>query len=174
MADPPGYEAKIRPVPGDRRRLIPPLVAATAIGIAAVLGSLFPPPPHAVDVAPVETPVASRVASPLASLAPVAADCGVMNAYDCSRAVDAARLAIVDVATAVDRARAWPTLICGDNFDCPPRLLAATDPLGSVALTLVDRGVVWVNVFRVSQPNRLDENREVLDALVVRWFRAPT
>ena len=96
-----------------------------------------------------------------------------MRAYDCSEAVDAARLAIADQQAAIDTARAWPTLICGDNFDCPPPLLAASDPLGSVALTLLDRDVVWINVFRVFAPNRLDDNREVLKTRVVRWFRGP-
>jgi hypothetical protein len=52
-------------------------------------------------------------------------------------------------------------------------LLAANDPVGSVALTLSDRGVVWVNVFRVARPNRLNETREVLERRVVRWFPAP-
>jgi hypothetical protein len=96
-----------------------------------------------------------------------------MRAYDCREAVDAAQLAIADVPAAIERARAWPTLVCGDNFDCPPALLAASDPVGSVVLTLSDRGVVWVNVFRVAHPNRLDEFRQVLEARVVRWFHAP-
>jgi hypothetical protein len=33
---------------------------------------------------------------------------------------------------------------------------------------------VWINVFRVFAPNRLDDNREVLETRVVRWFRGPT
>ena len=45
--------------------------------------------------------------------------------------------------------------------------------MGSVALTMSDHGVVWVNVFRVGQPNRLNETRQVLEARVVRWFPAP-
>jgi hypothetical protein len=168
VPEPPGYEVETRPVAGPRRHLLVPIAVALAIGVVAIAGNLLtsiPPPIAQVTAAP--SPSASAPSLPLH------VDCGAMRAYDCSEAVDAARLAIADQHAAIDTARAWPTLICGDNFDCPPPLLAASDPVGSVALTLLDRDVVWINVFRVYAPNRLDDNREVLETRVVRWFPAP-
>ena len=158
MSGPPGYEVGIRPVGGRRRHLILPLVAAIAFVGVALGTSLLTSPPR-----PPAPPPPRQVS----------VECGALDAYNCGEAVDAARLAIADVPAAVDAAQAWPGLICGDNFDCPPPLLAASHPVGSVVLTLADRGVVWVNVFRVPRPNRLDENGEAVEARVVRWFRAP-
>jgi len=172
VPEPTGYEAETRPVAGPRRHLILPIAAAVAIAVVAAAASLLPrEPPRALPVAqPAEVaPSASSVGRAL----PASVDCGAMRAFDCREAVDAAQEAIADVPAAVEAARAWPTLICGDNFDCPPPLLAASDPVGSVALTLSDRGVVWINVFRVAQPNRLNETRQVVEARVVRWFRDP-
>jgi len=160
VPDPSGYQVEIRPVGARRRHLIVPLAAAIAFVVVAVGASLLTSRPHL---------TAPTIPDPAA---PIAVDCGAMRAYDCSEAVDAARRAIGDVRTGVAIAKAWPTLICGDNFDCPPRLLASSDPVGSVALTLADRTVVWVNVLRVGQPNRLNETRQVVEARVVRWFTA--
>jgi hypothetical protein len=172
MPELPGYEVEIRSVGGPRRHLILPFAAAVAIAVVAAAASLVTrEPPHAVRIAQPEE--AAPAASSVARARPDSVDCGAMRAFDCREAVDAAQLAIADLPAAVKAARAWPTLICGDNFDCPPPLLAASDPVGSVALTLSDRGVVWLNIFRVAQPNRLNETRQVVEARVVRWFRDP-
>jgi hypothetical protein len=178
MPEMPGYEVEIRPVAAPRRGTILPVVAGLLIAGLAVGASLLTSHPSAagpIVIAPSqESDLSAPSASALVAPAPPASvDCGALRAYDCSEAIDAARLAIADAPTAIASAKAWPTLICGDNFDCPLSLLQAGHPLGSVALTLADRGVVWINVFRVREPNRLDENREVLDTRVVRWFRAP-
>jgi hypothetical protein len=154
------YDLEMRRVGRGRGQLILPLVAAIAFVIVAVGASLL---------------TSRRPLAAPTSLAPAAAvlvDCGAVRAHDCSEAVEAARRAIADSPTSVAKARAWPGLICGDNFDCPPPLLASSDPVGSVALTLADQAVVWVNVLRVDQPNRLDETRQILEARVVRWFPA--
>ena len=171
MPEPTGYEAETGPVAGPRRHLILPIAAAVTIAVVAAAASLLArEAPRAPVAQPAEVaPSASSVGRAL----PASVDCGAMRAFDCREAVDAAQLAIADVPVAVKAARAWPTLICGDNFDCPPPLLAASDPVGSVALKLSDRGVVWINVFRVAQPNRLNETRQVVEARVVRWFRDP-
>jgi hypothetical protein len=169
-----GYEVETRPVGGRRRHLILPIAAAVAIAVVGAAASLLTrEPPRGLPIAQPEEvmPAASSVAR--ARALPASVDCGAMRAFDCREAVDAAQEAIADVPAAVKAARAWPTLICGDNFDCPPLLLAASDPVGSVALTLSDRGVVWINVFRVAQPNRLNETRQVVETRVVRWFRDP-
>jgi len=94
-----------------------------------------------------------------------------MPAYQCSAAVLAAREALGGADVSIDSARAWPTLVCGDDLDCPRALLARSDPVGSVTLSLADgRGEVWVNVLRVPAPTRLNETGERLVAQVIRWF----
>jgi hypothetical protein len=174
VSEPPGYEVEIRPVARSRRSVVAPVAAAAAITAAAVVAAatlLTPAPRHAQNVTAVAT--ATPAASLLPRHQPASVSCGTMRLYDCRAAIDAAQLAIADTSVAIDGARAWPTLICGDNFDCPPQLLASSDPVGSVTLTLADRAVVWINVFRVAQPNRLNETRQVVEARVVRWFAAP-
>jgi hypothetical protein len=172
VPEPTAYEVETRPVAGPRRHLILPIAAAVAIAVVAAGASLLTrDPPRALPSAQPEE--VATTASPVARALPASVDCGAMRAFDCREAVDAAQQAIADAPAAVKAARAWPTLICGDNFDCPPQLLATSDPVGSVALTLSDRGVVWINVFRVAQPNRLNETRQVVEARVVRWFRDP-
>ena len=94
-----------------------------------------------------------------------------MSAYACSAAVLAAREALGGADVSIDTARVWPTLVCGDDLDCPRALLARADPVGSVTLSLADgRGEVWVNVVRVPAPSRLNETGERVVAQVIRWF----
>lgn len=174
MPEAAGYEVEVSPVPARRRPLILPLAAALTIAVVMAAASLVTSAPRqAAPAIPVPSAAVPASAVATAPAGPVPTNCKTMRAYDCREAVDAARLAIADEPVVVAGADAWPTLICGDNFDCPPPLLAASDPVGSVALMLSDRSVVWVNVFRVARPNRLNETREVLETRVVRWFPAP-
>jgi hypothetical protein len=169
------YEVETGPIGQGRRSLLLPLLGAVLVVTAAALGTLLPrsaePTPAAAGPGP-DAATVPRAAAPTPWRDPPAeVDCGAMPVFECPDAVDAARLAIGEIPLAVEKAQAWPSLICGDDFDCPRRLLASSDPVGSVALTLSDHDVVWINVFRVPRPNRLDENGEALEARVVRWFR---
>jgi hypothetical protein len=105
--------------------------------------------------------------------APPSVDCGQVPAVDCSAAVDAARDAVSDVPVRIVNMRTWPTLICGDDLDCPLPLLRATTPIGSVVVTFEDRGIAWINVFRQRPSPPADESDDIVSARVVRWFRAP-
>lgn len=58
-----------------------------------------------------------------------------MSAYACSAAVLAAREALGGADVSIDTARVWPTLVCGDDLDCPRALLDRADPVGSVTLS---------------------------------------
>ena len=170
----PGYEVT-RSIGSRRASLVPPIIAAVVVLVVAGASALLTGPTTSKAPATTRASEATAVATPAATLdgaAPVSVDCGAMLAYDCSTAIDAARIAIAEVPATVRSARAWPTVMCEDDRDCPIALLASSDPVGSVALTLVDRGVVWINVFRVPAPDRLDENRQVVEARIVRWFRA--
>jgi hypothetical protein len=94
-------------------------------------------------------------------------------AVDCSAAVDAARDAVSDVPYRIVSMRTWPTLICGDDLDCPLPVLRRTTPLGSVVVTFEDRGIAWINVFRQQSSPQAIESHEIILARVVRWFRSP-
>lgn len=100
-------------------------------------------------------------------------DCGQVPAVDCSAAVDAARDAVSDVPYRIVSMRTWPTLICGDDLDCPLPVLRRTTPLGSVVVTFEDRGIAWINVFRQQSSPQAIESHEIILARVVRWFRSP-
>jgi hypothetical protein len=146
---------------------------------AAVAGTLLPRP--AVHRAAADSAASARerdapsgVATPIsrAPLSLAAITCEGLPNAECLTAVDAAERAIGDVGVAVEAAQAWPTLLCRDDLDCPLPLLRVSEPVGSVVLTFADIGAVWVNVFRIPEPNRLNENREVLAGRVVRWLPA--
>jgi hypothetical protein len=164
----PSYEFETRPVRSPHRPIAVAFGAGALILLAAVAGSLVAPARAPAPARDTDAPAAAATAIPA-----VAINCGGLRETDCLAAVEAARRAIDDPGGDVEQARAWPTLICGDDLDCPRPLLQASDPVGSVELTLGDRAVVWVNIFRIPEPNRLNENREVIAGRVIRWFGAP-
>ena len=169
------YEVESR-APGPRRRVVAlPLVAALGVLAVGLLGQGSPRPANPPAASPEGSAVA-EVASGQDAVPgpPRVVDCGDMPAFECPAAVLAAREAMAPADVTIDSARAWTTLLCGDELDCPRPLLASSDPVGSVTFSLAGgRGEVWVNVVRVPAPNRLNENRERLVAQVIRWFRAP-
>ena len=162
--------------PGPRRRVVlAPFLIALGVLAAGFLGNgLTGRAPAAVTsgislnlgTAPVPSS-AEAVPGP-----PRVVDCGRMPAYECPAAVLAAREALGAVDASIDLARAWPTLLCGDDLDCPRSLLARADPVGSVTFALSDGRVVWVNILREPAPTRLNETGERLVAQVIRWFSA--
>ena len=105
--------------------------------------------------------------------APPSVDCGQVPAVDCSAAVDAARHAVSDVPIRIVSMQTWPTLICGDDLDCPLPLLRRTTPMGSVVVTFEDRGVAWINVFHERASPQAIETIDTVSARVIRWFCAP-
>jgi hypothetical protein len=190
----PSYEVQTAPIRSHRRAVAIAVVAGLVIVAAAVAGTLVrgPAPRDAAardaaardaaardaaahSAAPVRDPERPSGVSTAISPAPISPDAitceGLPNA-ECLTAVEAAERAIGDVGVAVQTAQAWPTLLCRDDLDCPRPLLRASEPVGSVVLTFADIGAVWVNVFRIPEPNRLNENREVLAGRVVRWLPA--
>jgi hypothetical protein len=154
--------------PGARRRVVvvPFLLAAVVLAAGFLGNGLLGRAPASVASVPVPV-VPSALAFPGL---PSIVDCGRMPAYECPAAVLAAREALGEVDASVDSARAWPTLLCGDDLDCPRALLARADPVGSVTFGLSDGRVVWVNVLREPAPTRLNETGDRLVAQVIRWF----
>jgi hypothetical protein len=161
--------------PGPRRRVILlPFLIATGVLAAGFLGDglLGRAPASVTSVTSVSLPVAPAVESVPAP--PRVVDCGRMLAFECPAAVLVAREALGGADVSIDSARAWPTLLCGDDLDCPRALLARADPVGSVTFALSDGRVVWVNVLREPAPTRLNETGERLVAQVIRWFTPDT
>jgi hypothetical protein len=162
----PSYEVETAPIRSGHRAVAVAVVAALLIVAAAVAGAVVPRP-----AAPAAAAARDPERSPgVAAIARSAVMCDGLPDAECLAAVSAARRALDDVDVTPDNARAWPTLLCRDDLDCPRPLLAASQPVGSVVLTFAHIGVVWVNVFRIPEPNRLNENREVVAGRVVRWF----
>jgi hypothetical protein len=175
----PSYEVQTAPIRSHRRAVAIAVIAGILIVVAAAAGTLVRGPgAHGVAVhsaAPGrerEQPSDVATAISPASISPAAITCEGLPNPECLTAVAAAERAIGDVGVAVEAAQAWPTLLCRDDLDCPLPLLRASEPVGSVVLTFAGIGAVWVNVFRIPEPNRLNENREVLAGRVVRWLAA--
>ena len=73
--------------------------------------------------------------------------CHGVVAPACERVADAAVAAIDDPTLPGVRAiGVWPSLLCGDAFDCPPGRLARGRVAGSAVLELSDARTLWVNV----------------------------
>jgi hypothetical protein len=170
----PSYEVQTAPIRSERRAVAIAVIAGLVIVAAAVAGTLVrgPTARGTVPVREPERPPGVPTAISPAAVSPAAVTCDGMPNDDCLASVDAAERAIGDVGVALEAARAWPTVLCRDDLDCPRPLLRVSEPVGSVVLTFAHIGVVWVNVFRIPEPNRLNENREVLAGRVVRWLPA--
>jgi hypothetical protein len=68
------------------------------------------------------------------------------------------------------RAEVYPSLVCGDDLDCPRSFLASGSPAGSVVLTLADGASAWVNVVMTETPRRVGEAPRRFVGRLVRWF----
>jgi hypothetical protein len=160
------YEAAPRKIASSRRLVAVPLLFGAVVVSAGIAGSLMPR-----RAEPTPTPrVAPSINVPLVATGGV--DCGRVSRFDCVTVADAARDALRDVPFRIVSIQMWPTLICGDDLDCPRAMLERADPIGSAAVTFEDRGVAWIDVFRRFAPNRLDETRQLIEARVVRFFRS--
>jgi hypothetical protein len=124
-------------------------VVALAVGGAA-LGSVTPPstadqrearlPGESLEAAGLETaPPAARVGAPDRSL-PHDVVCHDLDRTTCLRIARAALHALTSEAPAVTSVAAWASLLCNDNFDCPPGYLDHGNPLGSAVLGFADDG----------------------------------
>jgi hypothetical protein len=172
------YESPPTRIGGSRRAIARWIVVGALVvgaGIGASIASRDSTPFDRSSVTSSVPPTTSTAArspdprpSPAALTVGANVDCGTVPAGDCVDAVDAARLAVSDVPFPIVRVQAWPTLICGDDLDCPRPLLAMSKPVGSVVLTFDDRAVAWLNVYHIAN----DRTDRVL-ASVVRWFRSP-
>ena len=78
---------------------------------------------------------------------PTAMECHDVAATACRRMVRAALRILPDDLPTVGWAAAWDSLVCNDDFDCPPGNLRDSQPLGSVALGFTDGSpAVTINV----------------------------
>lgn len=135
------YEASGRATP--RRRwpiLVPPLLAVALVA-AALAGRAGESSPADQDA----NPGADRPEATAALVRWI--ECGGLPNADCGAAVAAARHALDDSFPAVHTATVSPSLICGDDLECPHWFLRRSRSVGSVVLTFVDSPLeAWVNV----------------------------
>jgi len=149
-----------------RRRwplVIPPLlaVALVAAGLAGRAGESSP---------------ADEGANPAVASAPIVRwiECGDVANAECGAAVAAARRALDDTFPIVHSATVSPSLICGDDLECPAWFLGGSRSVGSVVLTFVDSPLVaWINVVEPDRDAVLDgESDGPAPQLLGRLIRA--
>jgi hypothetical protein len=165
---------------GPRRSLAALAIAAIlTLGVAIVgrISSAGPPVPSVARPAVAEGPSASRAAPGAASSTPgtVAAGlprsivCGDIVPWRCRQLV-LAGLVLLPPEEAARQAEVYPTLICGDDLDCPRSFLDAGAPAGSVVLTLAEGRTAWVNVVMTETPRRVGEAPRRFVGRLVRVF----
>jgi hypothetical protein len=105
-----------------------------APALLAVAGKSGPPTPGSNDIAP-NPPIATEsVARPL----PGSIDCHDVKVDQCHRLVRAALRILPADMPVVHDAGVWRSLVCNDNFDCPPQYLRDSMPAGSVTVQFID------------------------------------
>jgi hypothetical protein len=78
---------------------------------------------------------------------PTLIDCHAVASAQCRRLVRAALRVLPDELPVVGHAEVWASLVCNDNFDCPPEYLRDSQPAGSVIVGFGDGSPgVTVNV----------------------------
>ena len=154
------YEVPTRPIRRSRRPiLIPPLIALTVVAMAVMAGPApAPVPPLEVSPVPTAPPVSAGIT-----------ECNELRAFPCRDMVRVAQHALDPKYAPITSAKAWRSLICGNDSDCPPGMLDRARPAGSVVFTFVDGSVAWVNVLWLDvSSRRFEDGTERLDAYLVR------
>jgi hypothetical protein len=100
---------------------------------------------------------------------PEAIDCHELSPTTCaSIAISAVAILPAD-AQPVTAIGVWDTILCGDDFDCPPTRLAGNRPLGSAIVTIGSGTSAWINVLdSVPGPGRVSHSNRTV-AWVLRW-----
>ena len=160
-----------------RRSLAFPAVLAATILATAILGRLATDPASqsaAASANPSAAVAQDRAenvppaAAPDASL-PASIACRDIASWRCRQLVLAGVVLLPDRERPV-RADVYPSLVCGDDLDCPRTFLTGSSPAGSVVLTFADGGTAWVNVVMTETPRRVGETPRRFVGRLVRWF----
>jgi hypothetical protein len=114
------------------------------------------------------TPTPADLFVPRPPEAPRSVRCRGIDVRSCRQIVRASVDALASNVRAV-RAVVYPSLVCGDDVDCPRSLLADNTPVGSVVLTLGDGTSAWVNVVATETTSFDDQTRHFI-VRIVRWF----
>jgi hypothetical protein len=136
------FEVPVERIGGNRRRWgIPAVVlgSATIVGFALVAGGrpVNAPRPAEADAAAASP---ASVARPERRAIPADLRCEDIARPTCLRLAAAAMAVLPPAAPEVRRVSVWRSLLCNDNFDCPPTYLAGSEPLGSVLVSFADGG----------------------------------
>jgi hypothetical protein len=92
-----------------------------------------------------------------------------MASWPCRQLILAGIVLLPDEGVVV-RAEVYPSLVCGDDLDCPRSFLRDGSPAGSVVLTLADGATAWVNVVMTETPRRVGETPRRFAGRLIRWF----
>jgi hypothetical protein len=114
------------------RPAAPDEAVAPAPAAAAVIGS--PVPPGGQRLPTIPRIVTASVARPL----PGRVQCHDVDDRQCRRVIRAALRVLPADLPDVSGAAVWRSLVCNDNFDCPPDYLRDSDSLGSVTMRFAD------------------------------------
>ena len=152
-------------------------IVAAAVIAAAVLGRLSTDP-SSKSAATSANPSATVAQDPADDVLPAAAPdaslpasiaCRDIASWRCRQLVLAGVVLLADTERPV-RADVYPSLVCGDDLDCPRTFLSGSSPAGSVVLTFADGGTAWVNVVMTETPRRVGETPRRCVGRLVRWF----
>jgi hypothetical protein len=117
----------------------------------------------------VEAPADAATRPPHVAALPPTIACGKLAPWWCRRVVQAA-VDLLPGEEVASNAKAYVTLVCGDDLDCPRSFLASGSPAGSVVLTLADGASAWVNVIVIGGPRHIGDPPPLFVGRIVRWF----
>jgi hypothetical protein len=111
-----------------------PSPAAALPAQAAVVANGRTPSPQSVRLAPIPRIATASVARPM----PALIDCHGMEIDRCERLIRAALRVLPADFPDVRDAGVWRSLVCNNDFDCPPAYLRESPAAGSVIVRFVD------------------------------------
>ncbi len=145
-----------------------PAVASGSASPAAVAAAIRPPSQHA-DTSEAVGRADHRV---VATMLPPSDEivCHDIDTVSCGEVVRASIVLVSPDDGDVTAIAAWPTILCGDDFDCPRERLLGYRPLGSAVVSVASGAQAWVNVLEPAPyPGRVWDPTST-EAWVVRWL----
>jgi hypothetical protein len=166
--------------PRTRRSAI--AVAASGIALIAfalVTSAVAPSDRHSASPAalarasggPAPTTIYGFVRVPPRALpAPAMVACHGLHPAACARVIRAAVDILPPDAPTIASVGAWSSILCSDDFDCPPQRMTGYQPLGSSIISFgPGQPQAWINVVERASPVRRSAASAPLVAWIIRW-----
>ena len=100
---------------------------------------------------------------------PDAIDCHELSPTTCASIAVSAMAILPADAEPVTAIGVWDTILCGDDFDCPPTRLAGNRPLGSAIVTIGSGASAWINVLEPGPDPEGPPQPKGTVAWILRW-----